>query len=417
MVAVTAALDAERAYHPYVFVAAALAVVGYVLLRRSRVAARLWDVRRRPRLATLLVTAVGGVVVAVGIAEERGYWKVAYQPQSLPIARDVQAVTPPSDFVLTQGLDWNPAVLYYARRRGRMLPTWFPSSLVATVVARAEQSDYHTLAVEGNDPGLAGVLGLYPDPGGADLLRHWLWVAVRRAQVYSMGNSPEWVQGAPLIGTADLAAFAQAERRRRLGLGPLVVRCGSGGLALPGSAQPIWLRVSGGAPAGARLTIAPPALAALPVRPVTIVRASAGRWLRCTGARAIAFSQAVEAPFSGLTVVLNRATSTRSTPSTSSVLGPNGVVPSAVAACFRVAGTQVRMKPAGPGTEIYAITQDGAVVGVVKAPDAVSANQMRHAFSAGGYQTKDLPNGVAAFGIYKGNLTSADSILLSKCST
>src|SRR5207248_6529932 len=182
--------------HPYVFVAAALAVVGYVLLRRSRVAARLWDVRRRPRVATLLVTAVGGVVVAVGIAEERGYWKVAYQPQSLPIARDVQAVTPPSDFVLTEGLDWNPAVLYYARRRGRMLPTWFPSSLVATVVARAEQSDYHTLAVEGNDPVLAGVLGLYPDPGGADLLRHWSWVAVRTAQVYSMGNSPEWVQGA-----------------------------------------------------------------------------------------------------------------------------------------------------------------------------------------------------------------------------
>ena len=107
MVAVAAALDAERAYHPYVFVAAALAVVGYVLLRRFRVAARLWEVRRRPRVAALLVTAVGAFVVAVGIAEERGYWKVAYQAESLPIARDVQAVTPPSDFVLTEGLDWN----------------------------------------------------------------------------------------------------------------------------------------------------------------------------------------------------------------------------------------------------------------------------------------------------------------------
>src|SRR5205823_14230594 len=103
--------------------------------------------------------------------------------------------------------------------------------------------------------------------------------------------------------------------------------------------------------------------------------------------------------------------------STSSVLGPNGVVPSAVAACLRAAGTQVRMKPAGTGTEIYAITQDGAVVGVVKAPDAATANQMRHTFSAGGYQTKGLPKDFAAFGIYKGNLTSADSILLSKCST
>jgi hypothetical protein len=56
------------------------------------------------------------------------------------------------------------------------------------------------------------------------------------------------------------------------------------------------------------------------------------------------------------------------------------------------------------------------VIGVVKAPDLVTA-ALQQAFLKSGFQTEPLSNDPAAFGIYKGTLTSIDSALLSKCTT
>jgi hypothetical protein len=73
-------------------------------------------------------------------------------------------------------------------------------------------------------------------------------------------------------------------------------------------------------------------------------------------------------------------------------------------------------KPAGHGIAVYALTRDGADIGVVKAPSTAIANRLQITFSSGsGFQTAVLKNDPTAFAIHKGTLTSADSALLSKC--
>lgn len=105
------------------------------------------------------------------------------------------------------------------------------------------------------------------------------------------------------------------------------------------------------------------------------------------------------------------------TSSTSSAAGAAGVVPSAAADCFKAAGAVVRgPKPAGNGIAVYAITRDGADLGLVKAPNTRIAARLQQTFAtASGFQTKVLNNDPTAFAIHKGTLTSADSALLSKC--
>ena len=159
----------------------------------------------------------------------------------------------------------------------------------------------------------------------------------------------------------------------------------------PARPKRIWLVLGGGAP--------PPRVA---------------QFISAYGFAPVGMSPASTSP----AVFLYRPKSTPSTTRrTSKVTGPNGVIPSAVAACLRVAGTQVRgPTPAGDGTAVYAVTPDRAVIGVVKAPDLVTA-ALQQAFLKSGFQTEPLGNDPTAFGIYKGAVTSIDSALLSKCTT
>ena len=55
----------------------------------------------------------------------RGYWLRIHggydDPQVMPLASEIAAHTRSDDLVGTVGLDWSPAVLYYAHRRGNMV--------------------------------------------------------------------------------------------------------------------------------------------------------------------------------------------------------------------------------------------------------------------------------------------------------
>src|SRR5437763_9744863 len=67
-------------------------------------------------------------------------------------------------------------------------------------------------------------------------------------------------------------------------------------------------------------------------------------------------------------------------------VGPTGLNPSALRACLTAAGVHVKGTiPAGAGTEVYAITQDGAVVGAIKGPTSAVARDIALTFSRGGY--------------------------------
>src|SRR5438105_1627643 len=97
-------------------------------------------------------------------------------------------------------------------------------------------------------------------------------------------------------------------------------------------------------------------------------------------------------------------------------VGPTGLGPSAFGAGLTAAGVHSkRTIPAGPGTEVYAITQDGAVVGAIKGPNSAVARDIARSFSRGGYTTKPVKKDPTAYAIYKGRLSRADSVLLSEC--
>ena len=75
------------------------------------------------------VALVGGIAtIVVAWVALTGYWrpgfrKVADPHGVLPLARQISAETDPSQLVAIVGRDWSPEILYYARRRGLMVPT------------------------------------------------------------------------------------------------------------------------------------------------------------------------------------------------------------------------------------------------------------------------------------------------------
>ncbi|MEK6250819.1 MAG: hypothetical protein AABM43_02540 [Actinomycetota bacterium] len=108
--------------------------------------------------------------------------------------------------------------------------------------------------------------------------------------------------------------------------------------------------------------------------------------------------------------------SSKSSSTSSKVIGPNGVNVTAVAACLKAGGAQVPgPKPAGQGTAIYASTPDGAVIGVFKGGPGVSIADYRKTFKGSGFQTAPLKADPAAFIFHKSNPTHVDLALLSRC--
>ncbi len=74
-------------------------------------------------------------------------------------------------------------------------------------------------------------------------------------------------------------------------------------------------------------------------------------------------------------------------------------------------------KSAGPGTAVYVFTRSPRVAteGFVKAPNATIAAHLQRTFAAAGNHIKTLRNDPAAFGFYRGTLTTHESALLFKC--
>ena len=87
---------------------------GWVWAVGSAAVARRWRFR-----ASALLLAWGTLELG------RGYWLRIHggydDPQVMPLASEIAAHTRSTDLVGTVGLDWSPAVLYYAHRRGNMV--------------------------------------------------------------------------------------------------------------------------------------------------------------------------------------------------------------------------------------------------------------------------------------------------------
>lgn len=105
------------AHHPYYVAAISPAVAG--LIGGGFVAA----LRARPRW---FVVGWSALLIATTFAVTSGVWLSAFSSadpgHELELAQGIAAATEPDDLVLITGRDWSPAILFYANRRGLMLP-------------------------------------------------------------------------------------------------------------------------------------------------------------------------------------------------------------------------------------------------------------------------------------------------------
>ncbi len=87
----------------------------------------------------------------------------------------------------------------------------------------------------------------------------------------------------------------------------------------------------------------------------------------------------------------------------------------AAASCFTKAGAAVRVRPAGQGPAVYAVTRDSGNIGMLKGPNANTAARIAEVFAGGGWKTSPVKGDSTAYSMYQGTLTQADSALLAKC--
>jgi hypothetical protein len=239
--------------HEYYLAAVAPAVAALIGLGVSCTAA----VMRRPR-ARLAAAAVGAILFSVWLASGYRYWHSAYRGNAtheatvLGLADEVARVTSPSDLVAVQGLDWNPALLYYARRRGLM------------VVPGDEPVAYDLI-----DAGPYAHLIVYaPDETDLGFTSRWSWIGALGEHTYAIGDDPGEVSAAHLV-TTDRGAHVDAHLARAPSIGsPRTIDCGSPARLPAAASQGTWIELKD-PPRSARIAV--PWLALLPARELVYV--------------------------------------------------------------------------------------------------------------------------------------------------
>jgi 4-amino-4-deoxy-L-arabinose transferase-like glycosyltransferase len=227
------------------------------------------------------------------------YWGLAYGAHDLehvlPRAHELGALTRPDDLVVMVGQpeDFDPDVLYYARRRGLLLVPATTSHLAGNMtpeVYRSLPSSPYRIFFS-FDP--------THDPIG--LQRLWRWSGVLGLGTYIVGPSPADLRGAPIVATDDQGAFDTAARGARSLLAkPLTVPCDGIGATLARGSSGTWLRLSSSDPDAVRIRL-DTSLGPMPTRPVVVLGPEVAPIattfaITCNGAQSITIDAAVDAP-------------------------------------------------------------------------------------------------------------------------
>jgi hypothetical protein len=166
------------------------------------------------RTGILAAAAVAGLAIATTtVVVGRDYWRWAYggdpDPAKHGLARQLDALTRPTDRIAVFGLDWSPAALYYANRWGLM------------VVDHNKQASYRALHREGYRYALVA----NPVDPDNDLrpLASWRWLTVLSENVYGMSDTLGDVPPGPLLATDDTSGLSPGRLVRR----GLRIRCGT----------------------------------------------------------------------------------------------------------------------------------------------------------------------------------------------
>jgi hypothetical protein len=238
--------------HEYYAAAVAPGLAALIGLGVARTASAI----RRPR-TRIAAAVVGAVLFSVWFVAGYTYWHSAYRGDAahealvLGLADELDRVTSPSDLVAVNGLDWNPAVLYYARRRGHMVPP------------RHESFAYDLIRA-----GPYAHLLVY-EPGETDLgfMTRWRSIGALGAHTYAIGDEARTVARAPFLTTGRGAAL-NAHLARAASIGsPGTIDCARPA-PIPAGMQGTWLELRD-PPPSARVTV--PSLAPLPARRLVFV--------------------------------------------------------------------------------------------------------------------------------------------------
>jgi hypothetical protein len=270
-------------HHDYYLVAISPAVAALVGLG----AGWLWSViRPRWLVAALPVVAV---VLAWGTLElGRGYWLRIHgdydDPQVLPLAGEIRSHTRPDDLVAVVGLDWTPAVLYYAHRRGHMVTEHAPGTAYDLIHGDGYR---HILVVD----------AAHDDLG---FMARWGWVSSLGPHLYGVADAAAELPRSPLVAVESDAGLA-----RRLAASPPVpgapatIPCDEP-TALPSGSRGTWIRLEEPGP-GARLFVGD--RAPVPAREAIFVAPPLSRdgtvVVTCTGADALRVAGVVDAAAPG----------------------------------------------------------------------------------------------------------------------
>ena len=274
------------AAHDYYLAAVSPAFAALVGLGAGRV----WSALRRSRSAQAVAVAAALVLVYFTLELGRGYWLRIHgaedDPAVLPLARQIDAYTVEGDLIGVAGLDWSPAVLYYAHRWGHM------------AVAATEQSIAYDLM---HEQGYRYFLSADPENGDLERLNRWRFVAVLDRNLYALADRTADLSPSLAVATDDpnvlprVSGLPRAEPKslRITCERPTTIRSGSLGT---------WIRFATPIEPRAQLTVSSE-LAPLPVRRFVYVApelASGGKLtLTCRGVPSLVAESIEDGPGPG----------------------------------------------------------------------------------------------------------------------
>ncbi len=243
-----------------------------------------WSVvRPRWLLAALPLAAV---LLAWGTLElGRGYWLRIHggydDPQVMPLASEIDAHTASGDLVGTVGLDWSPAVLYYAHRRGNM------------VTGHARDAGLDAI----HEDGYRYLLVAEPQREDLGLLDRWQWVGALGPHLYGLGDHASQAPPAELVATdPGRKLSATLERATPVDGAPGALEC-SEGTRIRAGRSGTWLLFAD-VSRGARVSVDD--LAPVPARRAVFVSpalAEKGTFVvSCAGRGELALVRVVNAP-------------------------------------------------------------------------------------------------------------------------
>jgi hypothetical protein len=156
------------------------------------------------RRHVLAVAALAGLALAAStVGHGRSYWLRAYDddpdPTTLSLARQVDSQTDASDRVAIVGLDWSPAVLYFADRWGLMVVD--RNAAISFDAIKRERYRHVLLA----------------NPGDTDLrlLARWKWLASLDQNIYGLADTAAELPKSSLVVTDDVSALPSGRSLRR----------------------------------------------------------------------------------------------------------------------------------------------------------------------------------------------------------